>query len=280
MDNMSESPQKLIALLTDFGARGMHYVATMKGVILNINPSIKIIDISHEISPFSIIEASYLMKSVYKLFPEETIFIMVIDPGVGSERKILALKTSSNHYFIGPNNGLFSIILKEKQIIECVELKQEDFFHQPVSKTFHGRDIMAPVAAHLSKGVKINEFGPHFEYNDIMKYPLTFLVNKKTKEIKTTVLYIDSFGNITLNIPIRQNFIKGTAIPIALGDLIKLKYESEVYEGIFSSHFTDAPKGSLLFLTGSSRYLEVSKNQANVSREIGCKVGDVITISL
>ena len=277
---MSESPQKLIALLTDFGARGMHYVAAMKAVILSINPLVKIIDISHEISPFSIIEASYLIKSIYKLFPEKTIFVLVIDPGVGSDRKILALKSNSKHYFIGPNNGLLSNILKDKQIRKCIEVSNDHFFHKPVSNTFHGRDIMAPIAAHLTKGVKLNEMGPYFNLKDIMRYPHKFQVNEDTKEIKATVLSIDNFGNITLNIPIRSNYIKGTLIPLSLGDQIKLKFGSKVYEGKFSSHFSDTPKGSLLFLIGSSGYLEISKNQADASRHIGCRVGDVITIFL
>jgi len=277
---MNEPSQKIIALLTDFGIKGKHYVAAMKGIILKINPSVNVIDISHEISPFSIIEASYMIKSIYKFFPDGTIFVLVIDPGVGSNREILALKSKSNFYFIGPNNGLFSIILKEKGIRECVEIKNDKFFNQPVSSTFHGRDIMAPVAAHLSKGVSLNELGPYYDLNNIIKNPLKFQVNKDIKEIKATVLYIDTFGNITLNIPIKSNYIKGTSIPIVLGNRIELKFESEVYEGIISPHFSNAPKGTLIFLTGSSGFLEISKNQDSASLDIGCKVGDLITISL
>ena len=106
MTDFNEKP--IIALLTDFGKRGQHYVASIKAIILRINPYVRFVDISHQISPYSIVEASYVLKSTYKLFPKGTIFIIVVDPGVGSSREILAIKTKSNYFFVGPNNGIFS----------------------------------------------------------------------------------------------------------------------------------------------------------------------------
>ncbi|MFX1384543.1 MAG: S-adenosyl-l-methionine hydroxide adenosyltransferase family protein, partial [Promethearchaeota archaeon] len=264
----------------DFGSRGMHYVASMKGVILKINPNVKIIDIAHDISPYSIIEASYLIKSIYKFYPEGTIFLMVIDPGVGSKREILVLKSKLNHYYIGPNNGIFSKIIKEKHILECVEIQNKEFFHLPVSNTFHGRDIMAPVAAYISKGIELKKFGTYFEKKDIVRYPITYNVDEENKIIKATVLFIDSFGNITTNIRVRNNFIKKTLIQIVIGNQIEVKFGENIYKGKITTHFNDVPEGSFLFLIGSSGYLEISKNQGNASREIGCKVGNVITINL
>ena len=156
--------QRIICLITDFGLKGQHYVASMKAIILNINPNIRIVDISHEITPYSIIEASYILKTTYRYFPQGTIFIIVVDPGVGSSREILIIKTESNQYFIGPNNGIFSRTFLGN-IIECIEIQNEEFFNKPASNTFHGRDIMAPIGAHIISGIPLNAFGPNFNIN-------------------------------------------------------------------------------------------------------------------
>ncbi|MFX1236979.1 MAG: S-adenosyl-l-methionine hydroxide adenosyltransferase family protein [Promethearchaeota archaeon] len=277
---MNEQSQAIIALLTDFGRKGQHYIASMKGVILNINPFVKIIDISHEITPFSIIEASYMIKSCYKHFPSNTIFIVVVDPDVGSHREILALKTSSNHYFIGPNNGIFSNAIKPGEIKECFEVNNEKYFSHPVSHTFHGRDIMAPVAAHLTKGLHLSTFGPLFDSKNILKYPLEYQVDPDKKKIRCSVCYIDSFGNITTNVPIYNNRIINTSIELFLGALIRIRYNSIEFSGRFQSHFSTEPKGAMMFLTGSSGYLEISKNQEDASKTMGCKIGDIMTIFL
>ena len=127
--------EKIIALLTDFGSRGQHYVASMKGVILNINPNVKIIDITHNISFFSIIEASYLIKSTYKYFPKETVFIIVVDPGVGTNREILIIRTKSKHFIIGPNNGIFFNLFNKNEVKEGVFVTKDYYFIIPVSNT-------------------------------------------------------------------------------------------------------------------------------------------------
>ncbi|MEJ2295852.1 MAG: SAM-dependent chlorinase/fluorinase, partial [Candidatus Lokiarchaeota archaeon] len=155
MDNNN----RIIGLITDFGPKGSHYVAAMKAVIISINPEARIIDIHHTISSYSIIETSFIIKSIYKFFPQNSIFVVVVDPGVGSSRKILALKTKSNHFFIGPDNGIFWLAFAENGIKECIQIQNAQFYHQPVSDTFHGRDIMAPVGAYLSKNISLNKFG-------------------------------------------------------------------------------------------------------------------------
>jgi len=277
---MTDTSHRVIALITDFGRRGLHYVASMKGVILKINPNVSIVDISHDVSSYSIIETAYLIKSSYKHFPKDTIFVMVVDPGVGSSREILSIKSKSHHFFIGPNNGIFSNILKSKKIISCVEIKNKKYFNLSVSKTFHGRDIMAPVAAHISKGVALNDLGPYFDVQEIKKYPLTYKIDETQKRIEATIQFIDSFGNITTNIPIRSNFIKGTALPIVFGAKVKVQFKSRIYKGKLTTHFSTEPKDKLLFLIGSSGFLEISKNQGNAAEDIGFKVGDTIYLLL
>ncbi len=268
-----------IALLTDFGSTGQHYVASMKGVILTINPDSNIIDITHNVKPFSISNAAFLLKASYKHFPEGTIFIVVVDPGVGSQRDILAIKTKHNYYFIGPDNGIFPQALQSK-IIECVKIENQEYFNKHVSNTFHGRDIMAPVAAHISNGIFLSKFGTEFLPNLLVTSPSQIDINKGKKEVSCIVQHIDSFGNIVTNIAIRNNLIKGSSLLLSEGASIQLSFEKEIHKGKFVSHFASGSKDSLIFLKGSSNYLEISKNQGNAAKDLSLQIGDNIEIDL
>ncbi|MFX0023420.1 MAG: S-adenosyl-l-methionine hydroxide adenosyltransferase family protein [Candidatus Hermodarchaeota archaeon] len=276
---MADFNQKIICLLTDFGLKGQHYVASMKGVILKIDPKITIIDITHNITPFSIIEAFYVLKTTYKHFPEGSIFIIVVDPGVGSSREILALKIKSKHYFIGPNNGIFSGIFAT-EIEECVEIQNDDFFNKPISNTFHGRDIMAPVAAHLISGIPLNKFGPQFSLNLLKEIPVSYNIDFEDRVIQCVIQYIDSFGNITTNVPIVNNKIQNSEITLNEGKEIIVNTSKKKYKGNFTLNFSSVPVGSILFLIGSTGFLEISINQGNASKEMGFKIGDIIIIKL
>ena len=272
--------KSVIALLTDFGPLGGHYLASMKGVILKINPKVRIIDITHNISSFSIIEALYVIKTTYKHFPENTIFIIVIDPGVGSSREILAIKTKINHFFVGPDNGIFLNAISLDEISECVIVNNDNYFNKPVSKTFHGRDIMAPVGAHISNGITLNNFGPSFDPRDFIKFPIEYEIVPEKKVILCTIMYVDNFGNGITNIPIENNLIKGTSLTLGEKMLITLEFKNQKYEGKFVSYFASEALNSLVFLKGSTNYLEISINQGNASNVIGFKSGDIITIKL
>jgi len=276
---MADSNQKLICLLTDFGSKGQHYVASMKAIILKINPNIKIVDISHHITPYSIIEASYVLKTTYKYFPEGTIFIVVVDPGVGGFREILAFKTTSNYYFIGPNNGIFSDTFTNN-ITECIEIQNDEFFQKPISNTFHGRDIMAPVGAHLLSGIPLNRFGPNFNLNNLKEILIIYDIDNKKKTINCVIQYIDSFGNGTTNIPIINNKIQNSELLLNDGMKIKVNIRGDMYEGLFTSHFSSVPIKSIIFLVGSTGFLEISLNQGNASKQLGFNIGDIITIKL
>ena len=276
---MSDFSQKIICLLTDFGSKGQHYVASMKAVIFKINSTIKIIDLSHQITPYSIIEASYILKTTYKYFPKGTVFIIVVDPGVGSSREILALKTNSDYYFIGPNNGVFSGPFTD-QIIECVEIQNDEFFIKPTSNTFHGRDIMAPIGAHLLSGIALHRFGPNFNLNNLKESPVLYKINIEKKTIQCSIQYVDSFGNGITNIQIVNNTIQNTDLIIKEGAKISLDIRGSKYEGFFTSHFLSAPIKSILFLVGSTGFLEISINQGNASKTLGFDLGEIITIKL
>lgn len=274
---MADFSQNIICLLTDFGSKGQHYVASMKGVILKINSNIRIIDLSHQITPYSIIQASYILKTTYKYFPKGTVFIIVVDPGVGSSREILALKTNSDHYFIGPNNGIFSGPFAN-HIIECIEIQNDEFFIKPPSNTFHGRDIMAPIGAHLLSGIPLHRFGPNFNLNDLKESHILYNINIEKKTIQCSIQYVDSFGNGTTNIPIVNNKIQNSDLVIKEGTKINVDIRGNTYEGFFTSHFSSVSIGSILFLVGSTDFLEISINQGNASKKLGFNVGEIITI--
>lgn len=277
---MTEVYQDVIALLTDFGPRGSHYIASMKAVILKINPDVKIIDISHNVSSFSIIEASYILKSTYKFFPEFSVFIIVVDPGVGSSREIIAIRTFDNYYFIGPNNGIFTNIIIKEKIEECVIINNDNYFIKPVSQTFHGRDIMAPIGAYIINGVPLSNFGPQFDLSNLIKIPLKLEVLEENRSINCTIQYLDSFGNAITNIPIMNNRIEGTSLKVDEGNKIRVIVKDQEFEGIYSSHFSNVPLNSLLFLKGSSGFLEISLNQGNVAEFMDFKIGQIIKIIL
>ena len=269
---MVKLSKRIIGLITDFGPKGQHYVASMKGVILDINPKVSVVDISHSITPFSIIEASYIFNTTYKYYPKGTVFIIVVDPGVGSSREILALKTVNNYYLVAPNNGIVLSSFKLKDFSECIEITNDEFFNKPISKTFHGRDIMAPIAANITKGLPLSNFGTIFNPSKLLSYPLE--LNKiSDNEIKCTIQYIDNFGNIITN-------IKAGSLSLKDGALLTVKLKKAEFNGNFVQFFEKVIKGSILFLVGSSGFLEISKNQGNAAVDLGVSVGDIITVFL
>jgi len=277
---MKDLKKRVIGLITDFGCKGLHYVATMKAVILKINPNVQIIDINHNITPFNIYEARFLISTTYKYFPQGSVFIIVVDPGVGSSRDILAVKLVSDYYFIGPNNGIFTNAFKSNDISECIKIQNDKYFIKPVSNSFHGRDIMAPIGAYITKNVELKNFGPYFDSKDFASYPIEYKVSIKEKQIKGIIQYIDQFGNGITNIPIEANKVKESSLNLEDGDLIQFRFNDKEYKGIFTSFFSSQPLKTLLFIKGSTNYLEISINQGNAAKQIGFKVGDTLIFNV
>ncbi len=187
----------VIALLTDFGTKD-HYVATMKGVILSINPLAQIVDISHLVSPQQIYQAGYLLWSAYKFFPDGTVFLSVVDPGVGTHRRMLAVSLD-RHIFLAPDNGLLDLVFydgKPGKVVEIDLEKAKRFFLPEVSSTFQGRDVFAPLAAHITTGVKLSQLGNPVTINNVTNP----FVRTRTDITKPVILHIDRFGNIISNI--------------------------------------------------------------------------------
>ena len=186
----------LITLLTDFGTAD-YFVGAMKGVILSINPHARIVDITHEIPPQNIPAGAFMLSAACQAFPSETIHVAVVDPGVGSTRRPLVV-SGCNQYFVGPDNGLFSFIFERDREARVFHLTNEDYFRRPVSQTFHGRDVFAPVAAALSKGVRPEQLGV-----EIKDYQLLAQLKPRRRDARTieaTIIHIDRFGNCITNL--------------------------------------------------------------------------------
>jgi hypothetical protein len=250
----------IITLLTDFGLNDC-YVGVMKGVIKSINPLVEIIDITHQVTRHNILEGAYVLKSSYKFFPVQTIHTIVIDPGVGSERQSIVAK-SANYYFVAPNNGLLSYLVDEEEL-EAYSISNPKYFLSEVSTTFHGRDIFAPVAAHLSRGIPPKEFG---ERAEIVK--LTNIKAKISSEvIEGEVIYIDRFGNLITNImrrdvkfPSLEIEVKGYKIPT------------------INQYYAQSKAGELLAIWGSSNHLEVSVNLGSAKDFLGAECGEKVVL--
>src|SRR3954469_15734453 len=186
----------LITLLTDFGTAD-YFVGAMKGVILSINGDARIVDLTHEIPPHDIMSGAFTLAAACRNFPAGTIHVAVVDPGVGSARRPI-LVSSRHQLFVGPDNGLFSFIYQDEADKRVIHLTNESFFRRPVSATFHGRDVFAPVAAALSKGVAPEEFGPAIK--DYVRLPEIKPRPLGAGQLEASVIHLDRFGNCVTNL--------------------------------------------------------------------------------
>jgi len=248
-----------ITLLTDFGTADP-YVAAMKGVMLSINPDVQLVDVSHEVAAHDVAEAGYVLASAFRHFPAGTVHVAVVDPGVGGERRILAAE-AEGHVLLAPDNGLLGIALSETAPSRLISIENAKYFRQPVSATFHGRDVFAPVAAHITLGVPLEELGP--AAGDMHR--LEVVGPKATRHaIEGTVIHVDRFGNLVTN------------IARADAEALALDGEGAVQVQIGSSQrvalrrtYGDVGFGELLAVVGSSGFIEVSANCASAAALLG-----------
>jgi S-adenosylmethionine hydrolase len=257
----------VITLMTDFGLRD-HYVAAMKGVILGICPDARIVDVTHEVSSYEVAEAAFLLSQTWGCFPKKTIHVVVVDPGVGSLRRPILAEVDGQR-FIAPDNGVLTPLLTQEGA-KVRHITAEKYFRHPVSQTFHGRDIFAPVAAHLGSGVTAARFGPRIE--NYLR--LTFERPNRTARRGWTglILHVDHFGNIVTNIAIADfPRIAEQAFEVAIG--------FRVIEKLARS-YSEMPVGELFAIVGSSGYLEISANQDSAARLLGCETGAPVELRL
>jgi S-adenosylmethionine hydrolase len=258
------APAGIVALLTDFGLKDP-YVGVMKGVILGVNPNARIIDLSHDIGSQDVLEAYFLLSNSYRYFPAGTVFVAVVDPGVGSDRAIVAVE-AERHTFLAPDNGLLGFLEKDGRIRRIVQVSNDAYFLKPVSNTFHGRDIFAPVAGHLSQGIDLPRLGP--EVRGIQK--IAAPAPKMTREgvIVGEIVSIDRFGNLVTNIPGDR---------LAAADTVEVKVGKATIRRL-STSYASMKKGELLAIAGSTGTLEISVNTGDARKKTGAKIGGVVRV--
>jgi len=253
-----------IALITDFGLRSP-YVGAMKGVIYGIHPQATVIDITHQIAPQDIKEAAFVLGSVFRHMPQGTIFVAVVDPGVGGERKGICLK-AGRCYFIGPDNGIFEWVIRRSNRIEVRVLENERYWRKSVSNTFHARDVFGPVAAHLSRRDVFKQLGPLRRSVERLDLQAPFW---RKNELIGEVVYVDHFGNATSNIEKREVGSNSAKV------FVRTRGELRVVKT-----FALGRENELIALWNSEALLELAVKDDSAAKRFGIKVGDKIGVRI
>lgn len=261
---------KVITLLTDFGYHDS-YVAEMKGVILKITKNVIIVDITHDVQPQNVEQAAFLLYTCIPYFPEDTIHVGVVDPGVGTSRKSLIIDCK-NYFLVGPDNGLLIPSAKRSKEFRVFEIKNKDFLPKEISPTFHGRDIFAPVAAYLARGISVENLGEEIE--DYIDLDLEF-GKLKGSVIEGKIMHVDRFGNLITN-------IEGKIVldRIKYGDYVDVNVEGKDFKLPFLKSYGFAKRKEIFLTVGGNGFLEIGMNMGSAYDKIGKGVGEKIILTL
>ena len=267
--NLARKP--IVTLITDFDTSD-HFVGTMKGVILNINPDVEIVDICHKVASYDIFDAAFTLAQSYRFFPSDTIHLVVVDPGVGTSRRPLLVRTMA-YKFVAPDNGVLSLIYEREENVEVRHITADHYFLNPVSNTFQGRDIFAPVAGWLSKWVEVDKFGDPI--TDFTKF--TSPKPKRIGEnlIKGVTLRVDKFGNITTNITpedVPQLFAEN---PPPFKFLIN---QQEITR--LNLAYSMGKPSEIFAIVGSSGYIEICTNRGSAAKALNVNRGAEVGVML
>jgi S-adenosylmethionine hydrolase len=254
----------VIALLTDFGTAD-GYVGVMHGVILRINPAATVVDVCHEVPPQNVRAAAFVLSTVYPYFAPRTIHVVVVDPGVGSERQAIAVRTARG-VFVAPDNGVLSYVLAREPILQMVQLTNAEYWLAPLSRTFHGRDVFAPVAAHLSRGVPLSELGPGVQNVVRFAIPVAHVADDGT--LHGEVLHVDRFGNLVTNL---------TRELLPMGQQLAVRIAGREVSGPAQS-YAQVGEGELLALFGSSGYLEIAARNGSAAAALQAGAGTPVVV--
>ncbi len=261
----------IITLTTDFGLND-HFVGTIKGVILAIAPEIEIVDISHAVQAFDVLDGALTIAQAYSYFPSGTVHMVVVDPGVGTARRPI-LVTSDRHHFVAPDNGVLSLVYAREERLHIRHVTAEHYSLQPVSNTFHARDIFAPIAAWLAKGVDPEKFGD--EISDFVRFnpPTPKSVNGNT--MRGVVLKVDRFGNLVTNITPKDVPMLFAADPAPFKMMVGKQEITEIHPT-----YSEGAPGEVFGILGSMGYLEISANRGSAAKIVGVGKGGEVTITL
>ena len=260
----------VITLLTDFGLQD-EYVGVMKGVILSVNRDVHLVDITHNITRYDVRQAALVINASFRYFPKGSIHVIVVDPGVGGERKIICLK-QEGHFFVAPDNGVLTMVIQDKKVEKICAITNHKYFLKPVSDTFHGRDILAPVAAHLSKGVDILGFGEEVPLEHVSRLEIPAPFVSAGDELVGAVISIDRFGNLVTNISQAtlerfQDYVRSTQVLVRLG---RFKIDG------VSKSYGRVKAGTPVAIFGSRKLLEISLNQGDARAYFKARIGQTV----
>ena len=262
----------IITLITDFGLND-EYVGLMKGVMLSIHPSANIVDITHHIEPQDVVQAAYVVKASYRYFPGGSVHLIVVDPGVGGQRAIIAVKIKG-HIFIAPDNGVLTLLLGDAGIDACIRVDNPEYFLNTISQTFHGRDIFAPVAAHIARGVSFKRIGGAADSGDLVRLPGLESRRSEHGEITGKIVAIDHFGNLITNITEQQLQVCCAGNP---GRDPQIRVGDQIISGLSSTYESVASQKPLA-LIGSRGYLEIAINSGSAEKHLNAQKGDGVTV--
>jgi S-adenosyl-L-methionine hydrolase (adenosine-forming) len=264
-------PRSLITLTTDFGVND-HFVGTMKGVILSINPDAVIVDICNAVNSFDVLDGALTIAHAAPYFPSETLHVVIVDPGVGSQRRPI-LVTNEKHLFLAPDNGVMSLVYERSERLSVRHVTSEHYFLQPLSQTFHGRDVFAACAGWLSKGVEADRFGE--EITDYVRFSAPKPKSISERGFKGVVLKTDKFGNLITNITPKDipQLFEPTPPPFRIvvgkAEITKMK-----------TAYAQATPGEVFGILGSMGYLEISANRAAANRVAAADRGSDVSVVL
>lgn len=265
LDKPMAKASGIIALLTDYGLADP-YAGIVKGAILTVNPEARIIDLCHGVAPQNITEGSRILSSALPYFPSGTLFVAIVDPGVGTDRAVVGVETD-RHFFLAPDNGLLGFLDREYPIRRIIHIRERRYFLRPPSNTFHGRDIFAPVAGHLSRGIDLSRFGPAADALVAGEHPGPRV--GRNGAVQGEVVAIDRFGNLITNIPAR--ILAGRRpFRVHVGRKVVRK---------LSQTYAEGRKGDLLALVGSTGHLEISVNCGSALETIRAHKGDRVVVT-
>jgi S-adenosyl-L-methionine hydrolase (adenosine-forming) len=264
-------PQRIVTLTTDFGVTD-HFVGSMKGVILNINPAATIVDICNSVHSFDLLDGALTIAQAYHYFPANTIHLVVVDPGVGTARRPILVNTGK-YLFVAPDNGIMSLIYEREESCVVRHITAEHYFLQPVSNTFHGRDIFAPVAGYLSKGTEPQKLGD--EVTDFVRFAAPKPKTGGDKVLKGVVIKVDKFGNLITNFSAQDvpQLLKENPGPFKI-----LVGKSEITK--MRTAYAQGAPGEVFAILGSMGYLEIATNRGSAARSVGVEKGNEVAVML
>jgi S-adenosylmethionine hydrolase len=259
---------RFITLTTDFGISD-HYVGAIKGVLYNINPAATIVDISNSVQSYDLLDAALTISQAYSYYPKDTIHLVVVDPGVGTNRRPI-LVTAGTHYFVAPDNGVLSLVYEREERVSVRHITSTHYFLQPVSQTFHGRDIFAAVAGWMSKGMEPNKFGETIE--DYVRFTAPRAKTGDGNQVKGIVLKVDKFGSLITNITLAD-------VPEMFGGEFKITVGSATITKL-ASNYAEGDKGEVFAILGSGGLLEISVNKGSAAQAAGANKGSEVVVTM